>query len=319
MVSFGEYYVFRQNLQNLAPFFQVSSYLISISILFSLAKKRDRLFKFLLLVSLFFCLAFFSVLFLFHLKIYNTVYLRAPFLQSDLRLFPPLWIETEKLFFWLMLTVFVSVPLAFLKTDRRIKLSLGFLLASFFIIVGTLNPFTEPLPELHEEIVMLEKAANSGYSATSIGYIINFFYRIKYFYHSNYMWIHPPLLFLSYAFFSVAFPLQLYMLFKKSENGLYTEKYSYLYTAYGYFFLTIGMLVGYPWAREAWANELWWWSPKINVSIMMWLFYTAYLHARIYRNSFLGRFANATGVLSFLALIFTYASTYFLPGVHSYG
>ena len=42
------------------------------------------------------------------------------------------------------------------------------------------------------------------------------------------------------------------------------------------------MLLGFPWALMSWQGESWWWSGKVNMSIMMWLLYTAYLHARLY-------------------------------------
>jgi ABC-type transport system involved in cytochrome c biogenesis permease subunit len=80
------------------------------------------------------------------------------------------------------------------------------------------------------------------------------------------------------------------------------------------------MLIGYPWAVEAWQGQSWWWSAKINVSITMWLLYTAYLHARLYiGRRFTGRFSLILAIVSFLSLIFTYLTTYLIPGVHSYG
>jgi cytochrome c biogenesis factor len=55
------------------------------------------------------------------------------------------------------------------------------------------------------------------------------------------------------------------------------------------------------------------------MSIMMWLLYTAYLHARLYlRRRGMWKAVAALAVLSFLILVLTYITTYVVPGAHSY-
>lgn len=322
MVSFVDYHEAREFLQALAPYFKALMSLYFILFLKGFFSPSNKYLRKVFVFSLLTVAFFFGLLLWFHLKIYNVVYLSAGFLPAPLRLFPPFWIETEKLFFWLFLSQLASLPLFLSRKEGLIEVTKPVSLAFsiFFLVVTIFDPFTNPLPKLHEELSMLEKAANAGLSTTAVGYIINFFYRVKYFYHSTYMWIHPPLLFASYAFFVIAFPLHLKLLINKRflfEDTI--ENNAYGLVALGYLFLTLGLLVGYPWALEAWKNEAWWWSPKINVSIMMWLFYTAYLHGRIYRGSKLASYSTYLGVLSFAFLIFTYMATYLLPGVHSYG
>ena len=77
------------------------------------------------------------------------------------------------------------------------------------------------------------------------------------------------------------------------------------------------MLLGFPWALMSWQGEAWWWSGKVNMSIMMWLLYTAYLHARLYlRRRGMWKTVAALAVLSFLILVLTYVATYVVPGAH---
>ena len=52
---------------------------------------------------------------------------------------------------------------------------------------------------------------------------------------------------------------------------------------------------------------------------MMWMLYTAYLHARLYlRRRGMWKAVAALAVLSFLILVLTYVATYVVPGAHSY-
>jgi ABC-type transport system involved in cytochrome c biogenesis permease subunit len=78
------------------------------------------------------------------------------------------------------------------------------------------------------------------------------------------------------------------------------------------------MLLGFPWAISAWQGEAWWWSGKVNMSVMMWILYTAYLHGRLYlRRQGMWRWVAVLAVLSFVALVLTYLTTYVIPGAHS--
>jgi ABC-type transport system involved in cytochrome c biogenesis permease subunit len=69
----------------------------------------------------------------------------------------------------------------------------------------------------------------------------------------------------------------------------------------------------------SWQGEAWWWSGKVNMAIMMWVLYTAYLHARLYlRTRSMWKLVAAIAVISFAILLLTYAATYVVPGAHSY-
>ncbi len=82
--------------------------------------------------------------------------------------------------------------------------------------------------------------------------------------------------------------------------------------------LTVGLLIGYPWAVDAWRGEPWWYDPKINVTLMMWVLYSAYLHSRLYIHRKGMWMATAVlGQLAFLGVVITYLTTYVIPGIHS--
>ncbi len=125
------------------------------------------------------------------------------------------------------------------------------------------------------------------------------------------MWIHPPLLFASYGALFLNFSLSIFVLIK--EKG---DQTAISYAKLGYLLLTIGLLIGYPWAIEAWKDEKWWFSPKINASIMLWLFYTGYLHLRLTNRS--NRVIAIVAIFCYLSLIFTFLVSYYVKGVHTY-
>ena len=49
---------------------------------------------------------------------------------------------------------------------------------------------------------------------------------------------------------------------------------------FGYSFLTLGIILGAIWAREAWGT-FWNWDPKETWALVTWLMYTSYLHLRL--------------------------------------
>lgn len=253
----------------------------------------------------------------FHIQIYNTVLIEYP--PSLSRMIPvqssrfaiPLWIESEKLYFWAMVTSIFALTL---RQRREIITVLGLMLAAFSAIVYFFsNPFREPLPLLHSEIAGWFSALAGE---VDIFQISGFLYgRITFYYNSTYMWTHPPMLFIAYASLILTFVACVYMLFRHDRTY---DEIAYIYAKPGYILLTTGMLIGYPWAIMAWKDSAWWWDPKISGSIMMWSLYSAYLHAHVYvsRGKMWGA-AASLGVICFASLIFTYLLTYIVPGIHS--
>ncbi|HEY9245990.1 MAG TPA: cytochrome c biogenesis protein CcsA, partial [Candidatus Methanoperedens sp.] len=250
----------------------------------------------------------------FHIQIYNTVLIEYPgFLRQFIpvensRFLVPLWIESEKLYFWAMIaSFFVST----MPQKKDVVSFLGLIMAVFSTAVYFFsNPFKDPLPIVHSEITGWYAASGDGSIFQMAGTLYG---RITFYYNSTYMWTHPPMLFIAYASLIITAAACVYMLIR--SDRIYDE-IAYRYAKFGYILLTIGMLIGYPWAIEAWKESAWWWDPKISGSIMMWVLYTAYLHARIYA----GRMWKATasfGIICFASLVFTYLLTYIVPGIHS--
>lgn len=288
------------------------------SILYLLKKEKyyDYLIKCLYITAGLYILGFIFLIW-YHVQIYNAVLIEYPaFLRQipveSSRFAVPLWIESEKLYFWAMVSnIFVFT----IRRRKDLVSSLGVILSVFSAVVYFFsNPFKEPLPTVHSEIVRWYTVLAA--QDESIFQIAGTLYgRITFYYNSTYMWTHPPMLFIAYASLIITFVACVYMLVKRDK--MYDE-IAYRYAKLGYILLTTGMLVGYPWAVEAWKDSAWWWDPKISGSIMMWVLYTAYLHAHIYAGK--GKMWSATaylGIICFASLIFTYLLTYIVPGIHS--
>ncbi len=279
----------------------------------------------LIYIDTFLFLLGFLIIIWFHVQIYQTVVIEYPQFLADYvpvtqeRFAIPLWIENEKMYFWaLCLSLFIGfVSFKYGYQGQKPLLPfLGIILALFGIIIFLLsNPFDNPLPIVDSEIRSWYAAGASGDPNVIAQTSMQLYGRITYYYNSTYMWTHPPMLFIAYASLAVTFAGCVLMLFYR-ENEF--DKIAYSYAKVGYIFLTAGMLIGYPWAVVAWKDQSWWWDPKINGSIMMWLLYSAYLHTRIYVSK--GRMWRASaliGIGCFVSLVFTYLLTYLIPGIHS--
>jgi len=87
---------------------------------------------------------------------------------------------------------------------------------------------------------------------------------------------------------------------------------------WGFPFLTAGIITGAAWANYAWGTY-WSWDPKETWSLIVWLVYAAFLHARVTRG-WHGRRAAILSIVGFLATIFCYLGVnLILSGLHSYG
>ena len=92
---------------------------------------------------------------------------------------------------------------------------------------------------------------------------------------------HVVVYMFAYALLSAATIMALYLLISKkaTDNQLnITDNLVYA----GLAFLTIGMLFGALWAKEAWGNY-WTWDPKETWAAITWLCYLLYIHSRVHR------------------------------------
>ncbi len=253
-------------------------------------------------------MAGFLLIIYFHVGISRNVFISHPGMET-VRFYVPPWIETEKLYFWALIISVIRL-LSSPVDDLHIAGS-RLILASFGILAVVSGSFSNPLPFFHREVMIWGLVRGSTDELQYLAYMVS---RARYFYNSVYMWIHPPALFVSYAFLTMSLPGFIGMMFRKKTDDL---SLIYRYLRPGYLFLTAGLILGYPWAVEAWRGS-WWWDPKITGSLVMWAFYTAILHTMIYRRR-LYRFTGITGMVSFIFLVYTYLLTYISTGVHAYG
>ncbi len=81
--------------------------------------------------------------------------------------------------------------------------------------------------------------------------------------------------------------------------------------------LAMVVIMGAVWAKVAWGTY-WSWDPKETASLVTWLIYGGYLHARVVRG-WKGQRSAYLLIVGFGAVLFTYFGNYFLGGLHSYG
>lgn len=226
----------------------------------------------------------------------------------------PLWLDNEKYYFWFMAYAGMALLGHYRLPDRRFRAILHLLLAlQVLILFAAADPFREPLPRFFAEVGPW--FAGELPAGQKFALFMQLYPKMVFYYNAEYMWFHPPLLFVSYACITMTFTTSVLMLARR-EPAL--ESMGYDYARLGFFMLTLGMLLGYPWALKAWGPN-WWWDPKICSSIMMWAIYSTYLHTRLYANKpFMWYFSALLGIICFLAMLFTFVSSFFFPGEHTF-
>jgi cytochrome c-type biogenesis protein CcsB len=91
----------------------------------------------------------------------------------------------------------------------------------------------------------------------------------------------------------------------------------YRAVAIGLPLISIGIITGAAWAKEAW-GAYWQWDPKETAALCTWIVYLAYMHLHT-RNSWRGLGTNWVSVAGFMVVIFTYLGVNILiSGLHSY-
>ena len=147
-------------------------------------------------------------------------------------------------------------------------------------------------------------------------------------------WLHAHVItcFVGYAAFAVSAGVAtMYLMKAKREKRNVTggvvalfpstkilDDLVYKAIMWGFPFLTAGIITGAAWANYAWGTY-WSWDPKETWSLIVWLVYAAFLHARVTRG-WHGRRAAILSIVGFLATIFCYLGVnLILSGLHSYG
>ncbi len=85
----------------------------------------------------------------------------------------------------------------------------------------------------------------------------------------------------------------------------------------GFVFLTLGIVTGSLWARQAWGTY-WSWDPKEVWSLITWFVYLIQFHQRL-TVGWRGKRAAVMAIIGFCGVIITlWGVTYLMGGVHSY-
>ena len=85
--------------------------------------------------------------------------------------------------------------------------------------------------------------------------------------------------------------------------------------------LTLVIITGAAWAHNAW-GRYWAWDPKETWSLITWLIYLGYLHARI-TLGWKGKRAALLAIVGFIFVIITFLGVSYIPmisegSLHSY-
>ncbi|MBN2223623.1 MAG: c-type cytochrome biogenesis protein CcsB [Deltaproteobacteria bacterium] len=140
---------------------------------------------------------------------------------------------------------------------------------------------------------------------------------------SNWLTVHVMTCFLSYASFAFSFVVAVIYLFKGKRKGgslpnrETLDELIYRGILAGMPLLTIGIITGAFWAHFAWGSY-WSWDPKETWSLITWIVYALFLHARLIRG-WRGTRSAVLSIVGFFCVAFTFLGVNFvLSGLHSY-
>lgn len=215
---------------------------------------------------LFYLLAFYKNAFVYAGFLLQGVYIFQRGIQLD-RL--PLVGPHDTLFFMSASIILFAMPIAWqMKNKKRFMNSITGLVLFFILISLLYPPHNSPLPPV----------------------LTTFWFET-----------HVAFSFFSYALFGIAAVLGILYFFR---NGETFEVYQYKAILVGYCFFSAAMIFGGIWAFLAWGTY-WLWTPKELWTVILWLFYSLYLHARL-RKQWAGKPAVILGTIGFLIVMFTY-------------
>ena len=136
------------------------------------------------------------------------------------------------------------------------------------------------------------------------------------------MVIHPPMLYMGYVGFSVAFSFSLAALIEGRLDASWA-RWSRPWTTAAWSFLTVGIALGSAWAYYELGWGGWWfWDPVENASFMPWLAGTALIHSLAVTEK-RGTFRSWTVLLAIVAFSLSLVGTFLvrsgvLTSVHAF-
>ncbi|HIH74555.1 MAG TPA: cytochrome c biogenesis protein CcsA [Methanosarcina sp.] len=210
-------------------------------------------------------------------------------------------IWTGFIFLMLAVTRFTGAGKALRETELfALMRSVSLFVASVFLLLLALkNPFSmyyitgTGMPEV------------TNWTLFADPFIVSYGQGMNPLLRNFWMAIHPPLLFLGYAAFTLPFAAALAGLILKDS------RWSELATGWmrvSWLFLTLGIGFGAFWAYEVlgWGAWYWTWDPVETSSLIPWLTATAYLHAKFrFRQGEYGFMLPLLALASFILVIFS--------------
>ena len=104
---------------------------------------------------------------------------------------------------------------------------------------------------------------------------------------------------------------------KVNINSEQLDEINYRTVSLGYPLYTVGgLFAGAIWAEQAW-GQFWGWDPKEVGALIIWLFYSGFLHARRQYN-WRGSKAAILSVFGLLMILLSFFGNYFFGGLHAY-
>ncbi len=212
--------------------------------------------------------------------------------------------EGSLLLWELILTLWTAAVVLFSKRlpeifKARVLAILGWISAGFLLfILFTSNPFGRLIPSAVEGLDLNPLLQDFG------------------------LIIHPPMLYMGYVGFSVAFAFAVAALLGGEINRDWV-RWSRPWTLVAWAFLTIGISLGSWWAYYELGWGGWWfWDPVENASFMPWLVGTALIHSQAVTEK-RGAFGNWTLLLALSAFSLSLLGTFLvrsgvLTSVHAF-
>ncbi|OGW38282.1 MAG: cytochrome C biogenesis protein ResC [Nitrospirae bacterium RBG_13_39_12] len=188
----------------------------------------------------------------------------------------------DTLFFLSASIMLFAIPVTFKMKDKRKLLSPVVWLSVFFIFLSLFyKPHNVPLPPV-----------------------------LKTFWFET----HVVLSFFAYALFGLAAVIGILYLINKEEKS---EQLQYKIILVGYCLFSAAMIFGGIWGYFAWGTY-WLWTPKELWTVILWLFYSLYLHARL-RQWWRGKPSVMLGITGFVIVMFTYLGvSLFMKSSHTF-
>jgi cytochrome c-type biogenesis protein CcsB len=134
--------------------------------------------------------------------------------------------------------------------------------------------------------------------------------------------IHVAVAIIAYGAFSISFAAAVLYLTQPEEGRpgwpkpALMDEIGYRAVIIGFPLLTMTVVLGAVWAEIAWGSY-WSWDPKETASLLTWLIYGAYLHARVARG-WVGRRAAWLLIAGFASVLLCFFGNLFFGGLHSY-